>query len=433
MSPLAISVVIFLCTVVMFFSGKVALGLIGLTASIALQLTGVLESAVVWGNFVNSSVVMFAALFVLSAGLMKTSFINRIVEKLATVQGNQRKILWTCLTISILMSVFMNSTAAVAAMLPVILMVCERSNVNARKIIKPCTDLANMWTASLPVGMGASAYLTANMMIQQMGGAQEMGILDNAIMKVPPLLAASAVYFFFGDKFTPSEPLKPAEGQTAAQTSGKEAQLSPAKEKLCYAIFALTVVLMLASGILGWKRLPTFMIPVCGAVLMVFTGVLSAPEATKKIPVDSVFLVGGMLNVAAALGNTGGAAIIGDTIAKLLGGSTNLYFVLFILFIVPFLCTQFMNNIAVGNAFNPLCIAACMSIGIDPRLGALASGLAATTSLLTPMASAPQAMIMGPGQYKFMDYIKSSVLPCAVFIAAFMIYCPLMAKVIWKM
>ncbi len=432
MSPLTISVIVFLCTIVAFFSGKVALGLIGIGASVVLQLTGVMDSATIWGNFVNSSVVMFAALFVLSAGLMKTSLINNIVEKLSAVQGNQRKVLWVCLTISIVMSIFMNSTAAIAAMLPVILTVCERSKVNARKIIKPCTDMANMWTGSLPVGMGASGYLTTNMLIQKLGGTQEMGIMDNAIMKVPPLLVAAFVYYFFSEKFTPNEPLKPVEGTSPSQAVAKTAQLSPVKEKLCYIIFVMTVGLMLTSGILRWSNPPTFMFPVCGAILMVASGVLSAPEAAKKIPIDSVLLVGGMLNVAGALGSTGGATIIGDTIAKILGGSTNTYFVLIVLYMVPFICTQFMNNIAVANAFNTLGIATCLSIGIDPRLGALATGLAATSSLLTPMASAPQAMIMGPGQYKFTDYIKSSIIPAVIFIAAFMIYCPLMAKLIWK-
>ena len=432
MSPLAISITIFLITIVMFLSGKVALGMIGLTASVALQLTGVLPSATVWGNFTNTSVVMFVALFVLSAGLMKTSMIDRLVRKLSSVQGSQRTVLWSCLGICIIMSIFMNSTAAVSAMIPVILLICERSNVNARKIIKPCCDTANMWTASLPVGMGASSYLTTNLLIEQMGGTVEMGIFDNAIMKVPPLLATTAVYLFFSHKFTPNEPLKITEGQTltSKETTRKEV-LSPTKEKLTYVIFALTVATMLLSGAFRWS-IPTFIFPVLGAMAMVFCGVLTAPEAAKKVPVDTILLVGGMLNVAAGLGATGGADVVGQTISNLLGGSTNLYFVLFVLFMVPFFCTQFMNNIAVGNAFNPLAIATCMAIGVDPRLGALATGLAATTSLLTPMASAPQAMIMGPGQYKFTDYIKCSIIPTIVFILSFMIYCPLMAKVIWK-
>ena len=430
MSPLAISVVVFLATVVMFFTGKISLGLIGLIASVLLQLTNVLPAATVWSNFTNSSVVMFGALFVLSAGLMKTSLIDNFVQKLAAVEGNQRKVLWSCLVISILMSIFMNSTAAVAAMTPVILYICERSNVNARKILKPCCDTANMWTASLPLGMGASSYLTANAMIQEMGGTVEMGIMDNAIIKVPVLIVVSLFYFFFADKFLPNENLSTLGANSSDNTTKKEAQMPPAKEKLTYVIFAGTVACMLCSGIFGWAT-PTYMFPVIGSMVMVLCGILKPAEATRSIPITIMLLVGGMLNIAAALGNTGGAQLIGDTMASMLGGTTNTYIVLSVLFLVPAICTQFMNNIAVGNAFQPLAIANCMSVGVDPRLGIVAAAFAATVSILTPMASAPQAMIMGPGEYKFMHYIKCAFIPALLYFVALIIWTPIAGKLLW--
>ena len=127
MNQLIISIIIFVITVILFFSGKFSLGLIGLCAAVALQLTGVLDAATVWNNFTNESVVMFVSLFVLSAGLMKTRLISNFVEKLAKLQGNERKVLWGCLIITMLLAVFMNATAAVATMLPMITLICERS------------------------------------------------------------------------------------------------------------------------------------------------------------------------------------------------------------------------------------------------------------------------------------------------------------------
>lgn len=430
---MTISIIIFLCTIVMFFSGKVSLGLIGLLASLALQLTGVLPANTVWGNFTNSSCVMFAALFVLSAGLMKTSLVDKFVDRLSSVQGSGRTVLWGCLVISILMSVFMNSTAAVATMIPVVLMICERSNVNARKILKPCCDTANMWTASLPVGMGASSYLVTNQMIADMGGSVEMGIMDTAIMKIPVLIIVTVFYFTLAPKFLPNNPLSSAgqkqSGSAKAVTSNK-AVFTGRKEILTFIIFGMTVALMLFGGLLNWS-VPTYIFPVCGAVAMVLTGILSPNEAASKVPVSSLLLVGGMLNVAAALGGTGGADLIGNVMISMLGGTHNLYVIMAVLFLIPAICTQFMNNIAVGNAFQPLAIAACMAAGLDPRLGAVASGFAATASILTPMASAPQAMIMTPGEYKFLDYVKCAIIPFLIYLAALVIWSPLCAKFLW--
>lgn len=430
MSPLAISVVIFLVTVVMFFTGKVSLGLIGIGASVLLQITGVLPAETVWGNFTNSSVVMFAALFVLSAGLMKTSMVDNFVDKLAAVEGNQRKVLWSCLFISILMSIFMNSTAAVAAMTPVILYICERSQVNARKILKPCCDTANMWTGSLPVGMGASGYLTTNMMIKEMGGTVEMGILDNAIIKVPVLIVVTLFYFFLADKFLPDTPLSTLVNSDSSASVKKGAQLTPAKEKMTYAIFAVTVACMLCGGIFGWST-PTYIFPVIGSIAMVVCGILKPNEASKKIPVSMMLLVGGMLNVASGLGSTGGAKLIGDAMANMLGGSKNTYLILSVLFLIPAICTQFMNNIAVNNAFKPLALATCISAGVDPRLGSAAAAFAATMSILTPMASAPQAMIMGPGEYKFMDYVKCAIIPSLIYFVVLIVWTPIAGKLLW--
>lgn len=431
LTPLTISIVVFLATVVMFMTGKVSLGIIGLTASVALELTGVLDSKSVWGNFANSSVVMFAALFVLSAGLMKTKLIDDFVNKLSKVQGNERKVLWACITVSIVLSTFMNSTAAVATMLPVMLIICERSNVNAKKIIKPSTDMANMWTASFPVGMGASFYLQNNMMIEEMGGSVQLGIFDMAIMKVPVLLCVTLVYLLFSLKLTPNDSLRNrAEPSSKNVSASSESLLSQAKQRLTYVIFTGTVVLMLLSGSLGWK-ISIALYPVLGCVLMVWCGILKPAEAASKLPIGIMFLVGGMLNVAAALGNTGGAEVIGEFMSALLGGTDNLYIILGVLFIVPCLCTQFMNNIAVANAFKPLAIATCMAIGLDPRLGLLGPEFAATASTLTPMASAPQAMIMGPGEYKFKDYIRLAIFPLVVYVIVFLIWCPLCAEFIW--
>ncbi len=433
MSPLVITLIVFALTVACFFSGKFSLGLIGLTASLALQLTGVLSSAAVWANFTNASVVMFGSLFVLSAGLMKTSIVDKFVEKLSTVKGNQRVVLWSCLTVSIILACLMNATAAMSTMIPLIMVISERSEVNPRKILKPCCDVANTWAGALPIGVGASGYLTTNLLIQQLGGTVEMGILDSALMKLPPLILATAIYYFFSHKLTPNEPLVVTGDavENSASVRTKESQLTPTKEKLTYTIFFGTIVGMLLSGMLRWTNLPTFIFPVLGSIIMVFCGILTPKEATSNVPLGMMLLVGGMMNVAGALGSTGGAELIGNALSSMLGGTSNIYILTAVLFVVPFIATQFMNNIPVANAFQPLAIATCLTVGADPRIGAMAVSFAAGASVLTPMAAVVQAMIMGPGQYKFLDYVKCGLLPMLVYMGALIVWMPFLAGVIW--
>lgn len=250
---------------------------------------------------------------------------------------------------------------------------------------------------ALPLGVGASTYLTTNLTIQQMGGTQEMGILDTMILKLPVLIAVSVYYFLFVRKFLPNDlPLAMRAEMSGSSNKHGEVQLSPAKENIAYFLFFGTVACMVAGSLLGWP-ISTFMYPVIGGILMVLTGVLTAQEATKSIPLEMVFLIGGMLSVANALGSTGGATLIGDAVSKVLGGTTNSYIVLAVLFAVPAIMTQFMNNIPVAQAFTPIAIATCFTVGVDPRLGATAVGFAATASIMTPMAAVAQSMAMGPG------------------------------------
>lgn len=429
MSPLVITLIIFGVTVIMFFSGKFGLGLIGLCAAVALQLCGIVDANTVWANFTNSSVIMFVSLFVLSAGLMKTSLINRFVQKLSTVQGNERKVLWGCLTITILLAIFMNATAAVATMLPMISIICEKSNVNPRKIMKPCCDTANIWVGALPMGVGASAYLTTNAMIEQMGGTQTMGILDYFIIKAPVLIVVSLYYYFVVTKLLPNE-LPTEMKKEAAATKDFSAQISPTKEIITYVLFFGTVVCMILGSLLGWK-VPTYMMPVISGILMVLTGVLTPKEAAKSIPINMILLIGGMLTVATALGSTGGAAIMGEFVTKLLGGSNSSVLILAVLFIVPCIMTQFMNNIPVAQAFTPIAIATCMAGGADPRLGCAAVSFAATASILTPMASVAQAMCMGPGEYKITHYLKSAGPALIIYFIVLMLWSPIAAKLLW--
>ena len=132
MNQLIISIIIFVITVILFFSGKFSLGLIGLCAAVALQLTGVLDAATVWNNFTNEVwLCLFLCLSCLPAH--EDRLISNFVEKLAKLQGNERKVLWGCLIITMLLAVFMNATAAVATMLPMITLICERSRSQPQK------------------------------------------------------------------------------------------------------------------------------------------------------------------------------------------------------------------------------------------------------------------------------------------------------------
>ena len=65
-----------------------------------------------------------------------------------------------------------------------------------------------------------------------------------------------------------------------------------------------------------------------------------------------------------------------------------------------------MSNTATLALLCPLAGIIAQSIGADPRSLIMAAASGAALSICTPIGAPPQALIYGPGGYKFMDYIK---------------------------
>ena len=63
------------------------------------------------------------------------------------------------------------------------------------------------------------------------------------------------------------------------------------------------------------------------------------------------------------------------------------------------------NNAAAALLF-PIAFASAQQLGVDPRPFAIAIALAASNSFLTPIGYQTNVMVMGPGGYRFTDYLR---------------------------
>lgn len=76
MEPITITLIILGCTIIAFMSGKVPFSIISTGIIISLIVTKVLEPKAAFSGFINTNVVMFTAMFVVGAGLIKTSILT---------------------------------------------------------------------------------------------------------------------------------------------------------------------------------------------------------------------------------------------------------------------------------------------------------------------------------------------------------------------
>lgn len=171
----------------------------------------------------------------------------------------------------------------------------------------------------------------------------------------------------------------------------------------------LTAFIMFATLALA-VIFPTLIaeIMLSGAVSMVLIGALNMDQAYRAIEWRSLFLVAGMLPVGVALTKTGGAALLAEGIIQLTKGSGS-FVLLAGLILLAVLLTQIINGSTAVTVIAPIAIAAAHTIGLDPRIFALAIAFASSMAFMTPLGHPVNIMVMGAGGYTFRDYARVGV------------------------
>ncbi len=181
----------------------------------------------------------------------------------------------------------------------------------------------------------------------------------------------------------------------------EEAQEPPRRDKAPIAVLIMAAVLF--SVIIGW--LPIAIAAVIGVALMVLTGCLSMEEAYLHIEWKAIFLIAGMLPLGIAMERTGAAQYLAEGMVNLIGGLGPIA-VLAGLYILAALSSQVMPNPAVAVLLAPIALNTAENIGVSPYPLMMAVALSASAAFLSPVGHSANVLIMGPGGYRFADYIK---------------------------
>ena len=167
-------------------------------------------------------------------------------------------------------------------------------------------------------------------------------------------------------------------------------------------IFLLTIFLA-STGIFNIAAAA-----VMGAALMLIFRVVSIKDAVSALDFRVYLLVASTIMLSIALQETGGAMFISETITNL---TTNLSIntVLSILFLIVAIITNFISNNATAVLFTPIAITLAMNLNMEPEPFIYCIIFAANCSFATPIGYQTNLMVMGPGDYKFKDFLISGV------------------------
>ena len=169
---------------------------------------------------------------------------------------------------------------------------------------------------------------------------------------------------------------------------------------------AAVMIAVLMSAILGF--VPIAIAALSGVAVMVATGCLTMEEAYQAIEWKVVFLIASMLPLGVAIENTGAASMGAEALISMVGGLGPRW-VVAALFGVTVLGTQVIPTAALVVLMAPVALGTAQSLGISPQLLMMTVAIAASSSFASPLSHPAHLLVMGPGGYKFTDYIKIGV------------------------
>ncbi len=177
------------------------------------------------------------------------------------------------------------------------------------------------------------------------------------------------------------------------------------------ALIMLAVVVTVMMG-----KAPISIAAVVGASIMVLFRCLSMEQAYRAIDWRAIFLIAGMLPLGTAMQDTGAAKYLADQVMLFLGDAGP-WPVIMGLYILTAMATMIIPTAALVVLMSPIVLSAMSDMGLAPETAMMAVAMAASASFTSPISHPANILVMGPGGYRFVDYLKVGVpLTIVVFI-----------------
>jgi di/tricarboxylate transporter len=188
--------------------------------------------------------------------------------------------------------------------------------------------------------------------------------------------------------------------------------------------YTAIAVLALMVVALATNLIPSAMVTLITATVVVLLGLVSVDQAYRAINWTTVIQIGAMIPLSTAMTETGAARQMADLVVRLVGNAgPHALFAGF--FVLTALLGQLISNTATAIIIIPIALAAATDMNISPRSMLMSVAVASAAALLTPVATPVNLIVMGPGGYRFTDYTKFGLPVLFWFFVIAVFYVPL--------
>lgn len=383
----------------LFVTELIPLAVTAVGAAVSCWMLGLIPVEQIFVGLADPTVVLFGGMFVVGAAMFYTGLAQQIGSTVVKMCGTgENRLMFGIMAVAALMSAFLSNTGTTACLIPVVLAICANARISASRELMPLAFAAGLGgTITL---IGTPPNILANVALKAAGMAElQFGFFEYAYIGIPITVAGIFYMMFIGKYLLPKEMQEleslEIEQEITAETASRSKQI------ICGLIMA-GVILTMAVDIV-----PLEVAAVTGALLCVLTGCLTEKQAYNSIDWITIFLFAGMIPVASAMNTTGAGKLIAEATVKMLGGNPSPYLVTAVLFCLAVLLTQFMSNTASKALLCPVGIALSAQMGASPKAVLMAILIASSCAFASPVGTPPNTLVLGPGNYKFLDYVKA--------------------------
>lgn len=405
-SPATTTLLVLAVMAVFFVTELIPLAVTAMAGSLVLGLLGVINTNQVFSGLSNSTVVLFAAMFVIGSAMFHTGLAQFLGIRVVRFFGTKEVplMIGVGLVTAVLSSVSSN-TGTCAALMPVIIAICASAGISSARQLMPLAFAAGAGGTITLVGTPPNIIGNAALAAAKL---PTFGFFEFAKIGIPVTLVAVIYMAIFGRFLLPKAGLSKADALKAAEAHKGEAAAKTSDPRKMW-ITGLTLLGVIIVMALDLKAVSLEMAATTGAIVLVLTGCLSEQDAYRGIDWVTIFLFAGMMPVATAMDKSGAGKLIADTVIGLMGENPSPYVLTGVLFLVSAGLTQFMSNTASAALLCPLGLSIAAGIGVSPNAVIMAIAIAASCAFATPVGTPPNTLVFNAGGYRFMDYVKCGI------------------------
>ncbi|MDR2744927.1 MAG: SLC13 family permease [Desulfovibrio sp.] len=425
LSPAALTLIVLGVMAVLFVTELTPLAITAMGGAVALGILGVIPTSTVFSGLSNSTVVLFAGMFVIGAAMFHTGLAQWLGGYVVRSCGSgEKSLMFGTMLIAALLSSISSNTGTTAALMPVVIGICSAARISPSRQLMPLAFAAGFGGTITLVGTPPNIIANAALKAASM---EPFGFFEFGKIGIPMTFLGILYMMLIGSKLLPKggEAIQEeVEAAAEAEVAGGKVSNNPRKMWIT-GLTLLAVVIVMALDI---KKIPLEMAAVIGAGFLVLTGCIGERLAYRSIDWVTIFLFAGMMPVATALDRSGAGKLIADSVISLMGGHPSPYFLTAVLFILSAGLTQFMSNTASSALLCPIGLSIAKGIGVSPHAVIMAVAIAASCAFATPVGTPPNTLVLGAGKYRFMDYVKAG----SPLVVIYFLFCTFCLPMIWS-